>query len=169
VKCEEARRLRDAYLDQALADDEALEFEAHVNECEGCWRELIELQDFGFDLDAPELQAMAMREPSPLPDDFTAQVMSRVETEKPAGLHMVWPWVRQKWSRRQVASFAYAMSATMVVISAGEVVFLWNQTTNQLGVWAVQAQAYWDATQATMGGASAYLMAAWQWIGNLFY
>lgn len=168
MKCEEARRYRDAYLEQALTDDEAMKFEAHVNECEDCWQELMDLQALGFDLNAPEVQEMVMREPSPLPEDFTAQVLSRVEAEKPTGLHVVWPWVRQRWSRRQVASVAYAMSATMVVVSAGEVVFLWNQTTNQFSVWAVQAQAYWDALQATMGGAGAYLGVAWQWLGHFF-
>lgn len=168
MKCEEVRLWRDNYLGQALTDEEALAFEAHVNECESCWQELIELRDLDLDLDDPELHRMVMSEPSPLPEDFTAQILSRVEAERPTGLNVVWPWIRTKWSRRQIASVAYAMSATMVVISAGELLFLWNRTTDQLSTWTVQGQAYWGALQAHAGGAGAYLSVIWQWLTNLF-
>jgi hypothetical protein len=151
-----------------LTDEAATAFEAHVNECESCWQELVELRDLGLDLDDPALQRMVMAAPSPLPDDFTDQVMSRIEAERPRGVNVVWPWVRQRWSRRQVASAAYAMSATAVVISAGELLYVWNQTTDRLGVLAVQSQAYWDAAMAHASGYSSYLLAAWQWIGHLF-
>lgn len=167
MKCEEARRYRDAYLAQELTDEQALDFEAHVNECECCWMELVELRDFDLDLNDPALQQMVMSEPSPLPGDFTAQVMARIEEERPTGLNVIWPWVRQKWSRKQVASVAYAMSATMVLISAGELLFLWNQTTDRLSVFAAQSQAYWDALNAHAGGLAAYLAAAWQWLIQL--
>jgi hypothetical protein len=164
VRCEEARRFRDTYLALELTDEQALDFEAHVNECESCWHELVELRDLGLDLDDPGLQHMVMAQPSPLPDDFTARLISHVEAEQPRGLNVVWPWLRQRWSQRQIASAAYAMSATAVVISAGELLYLWNQTTDRLGVLAIQTQAYWDATMAHASGFSAYLMAAWQWI-----
>lgn len=160
MTCAEARKLRDAYLNQELTEAEALDFEAHVNECETCWRELIALQDLGFDLDDPVLQQMVMSEPTPLPADFTEQVMARVEAERPRGVNVVWPWVRRKWSHRQVASVAYAMSATAVVVGAGEMLYLWNQTTNQLGILAIQFQAYLDASHA-------YVLGAWQWLAHL--
>lgn len=168
MKCEEARQYRDAYLAQALTDEQAAEFEAHTHECESCWQELIDVQDLGMDLSDPELHRLVMSEPSPLPADFTAQVMSRIEAERPRGLNVVWPWMRNRWSRRQVASAAYAMSATAVVVSAGELLYLWNQTSNTLAIWGVQLQAYGEAAQAHLGGLSMYIMAAWQWLVNLF-
>lgn len=160
MKCEEARRLRDAYLKQELTEAEALDFESHTNECEACWRELVELQDLGFDLDDPELQQLVMSEPSPLPDDFTDQVMARIEAERPRGVNVVWPWIRRRWSHKQVASVTYAMTATAVVVGAGEALYLWNQTTSTLTLFVIQLQAYSDASHA-------YLMAAWQWLTHL--
>jgi len=167
VKCEEARRLRDAYLNQELTEDETSAFEAHAAECEQCWQELIELRDLGFDLDDPELQQLVINEPSPLPDDFTEQVMARVEAERPRGVNVVWPWIRRKWSHRQVASVAYAMSATAVVVSAGELLYVWNRSTDQFAIMAVKFQAYSEAAYAYLGGMGAYAAAAWQWITHL--
>jgi len=115
----------------------------HLNQCETCWDELITY------------------EPAPLPADFTALVMQRVLAEQPKGINLVWPWLRQKWSRRQYASVAYAMTATMVVVSAGNIFFLWNESTNRLALWGVQAQAYWDASQAYMGVPGDYITSAW--------
>lgn len=167
MKCEEARRLRDAYLDQVLTEEETLAFEAHAAECEACWQELVELRDLGFDLDAPELQQLVMNEPMPLPVDFTEQVMARVEAERPRGINVVWPWIRRKWSHRQVASVAYAMSATAVVVSAGEFLYVWNKSSDTVALMAVKGQAYMEAANAYFGGMSAYIAAAWQWITQL--
>lgn len=126
--------------------------------------------DLSLDLNLadPELQRLVLTEPSPLPPDFTDRVMELAIAERPHGVHVVWPWLRRKWSGRQYASVAYAMSATLMVVSAGELLFLWNQTTDKLGVLAVQGQAYWDAILAYAGSAGGALASAWQWVAGLF-
>jgi anti-sigma factor RsiW len=167
VECSELRQSLAAYLAQALTDEEALAVEAHFNQCEACRQEWMELRCLGFDLDDPELQRLVLSEPSPLPEGFTDQVMSRIRMEQPAGLNVVWPWLRRPWSRRQIASVAYAMSATMVVISASELLFLWTQTTDLLESWMIHAQAYWDSAAAHVDGLSAYVAAIWQWLSQL--
>lgn len=167
MNCEEARRWRDAYLNQELTEEETLAFEAHAAECDHCWQELIELRDLGFDLNDPELQQLVLTEPAPLPADFTEQIMAHVEAERPRGVNVVWPWIRRKWSHRQVASVAYAMSATAVVVSAGELLYVWNKSSDQVALMSVKVQAYSEAASAYMGGMGAYLAALWQWITNL--
>jgi hypothetical protein len=127
----------------------------------------VELRDLGYDLDDPELQQLVLHEPSPLPADFTEQVMARVDAERPRGVNVVWPWIRRKWSHRQVASVAYAMSATTVVVSAGEVLYVWNKSSDTVALMAVKAQAYAEAANAYFGGMGAYVAAAWQWITQL--
>lgn len=169
MECNEARSLLDAYLEQALADEQVAALETHLHECDGCWQELMELQNLIADLDDPKLEAMVLNEPSPLSADFTAQVMSRIEAEKPAGINLVLPWLRRKWSNRQYASVAYAMAATTVLVSAGQMLYLWNQTTDRLVVWSAQAQAYGDAAAAYLGGASVYLASFWQGLLTLLH
>ncbi|MGE5676063.1 MAG: anti-sigma factor family protein [Mycobacterium leprae] len=161
MECNEARRLLDAYLDQALSTEQAEALEAHLNECDACWQEMTAQQGLLADLQDPELQRMMLNEPSPLPGDFTAQVMERVEAERPTGLNLVWPWLKRRWSSRQYTSVAYAVGATMVVVSASNLLFLWNQTTDRLGVWSAQGMAYWEGFQAQLGGAAAYLASFW--------
>ncbi|HWI63030.1 MAG TPA: hypothetical protein VNT75_14375 [Symbiobacteriaceae bacterium] len=125
------------------------------------------MRDLGFDLNDPELQQLVMNEPTPLPADFTDQIMARIEAERPRGVNVVWPWIRRKWSHRQVASVAYAMSATAVVVSAGELLYVWNKSTDQVALMAVKFQAYSEAAHAYLGGMGAYVAAAWQWITQL--
>lgn len=119
------------------------------------------LRDLIDELNDPALQSLVLTEPSPLPEDFTAQLLMRIEAEQPRGVNIVWPWLRSRWSRRQYASVAYAMSATVVIISASNALFLWNQTTNALGDMADTTSTYWDALQASVGGAAAYLGSLW--------
>lgn len=157
MDCSNVRLNLDAFLAQALPDDQQQALEMHLNECDGCWQEMIACRNLTLDLNDPLLA-----EPAPLPANFTALVMARIEAEQPRGLNLVWPWLRQKWSRRQVASAAYAMSATMVVVSAGNVLFLWTESTSRLSTWAGQAQAYWDAFQAYLGVPGDYLSLLWQ-------
>lgn len=160
------KRCLDAYLNQELMDEKSEAVETHVNECESCWRELVELRDLSldFDLDDPELQRMVMAEPSPLPQDFTQQVLQRIDAEKPTGLNVVWPWLKRGWTRRQITSVAYAMSATAVIVSAGQALYLWNATTDRASVLLAQGQAYWDALGAHFAGVGAYLVGLWQWL-----
>jgi hypothetical protein len=127
------------------------------------------LRDLVGDLNEPELQAMVLNEPSPLPDDFTAQVLMRIEAEKPRGVNIVWPWLRTKWTRRSYSSVAYAMSATVVVISAGNALYLWNQTTNTASEWGAQATTYWDALQASVGGVAGYMGSLWYALLHLLH
>lgn len=162
MECNEARQSLGAYLDQELTDDQVARLEAHLKDCEGCRQELDEVRDLCMALDDPELQRLVLNEPSPLPADFTAQVMSSLLAEQPRGVNIIWPWLRRKWSHRQYASVAYAMSATLVVVSAGELLLLWNQTTDQIGIWLVQGQAYWEAVLAFFGGISVHLSSFWQ-------
>lgn len=168
MECNEVRELLDIYLAQALTADEAQAVEAHVNQCDACRQEMEQMRELWSALDDPDLEHMVMAEPTPLPEDFTAQVMQRIEAERPKGLNLVWPWLNRRWTRRQYASVAYAMSATLVVVSAGELLFLWNQTTNRLELWSAQFEAYSEAAQAHLGGTAIYLSSFWQWLTGLF-
>lgn len=162
MSCNEVQQYLLEYLDQALTPEVTQRVEAHLFECDQCWQELSVLTDLSNDLHHPDLQRMVLRDPTPLPSDFTDQVMQHVASERPTGLNLVWPWLQRRWSRRQYASVAYAMSATMVVVSAGNLLFLWNQTTNRFGLWMAQGQAYSDALMAYLGGAGLYLNVLWQ-------
>lgn len=155
------RQHLDGFLEQALSDELAAGVEAHLNECDACWQELNELRNLFDELNDPGLQQLVLHEPAPLPADFTEQVMRRVEAERPSGVNLVWPWLRRRWSTRQYASVAYAMSATILVVSAGNLLYLWSATTDRLQLWSIQAQAYWDALQAHLGGTGAYLEGLW--------
>ncbi len=148
MECKVVRQLLDAYLNQALGDEQTRVIDEHLVDCDECFRAVTENQVLLDDLDDPELQRMVLDEPPPLPEDFTAQVMQRIEDEHPKKVNVIWPWLRKHWTRRQYASVAYAMSATMVVVSAGNLLFLWNESTDRLAVLSAQVQAYWDAFQA---------------------
>jgi anti-sigma factor RsiW len=165
VECKVVRQYLNGYLDQALTPELHEAVEAHLFQCDECWQELTELRNLQTALADPLLQGMVLHAPSPLPADFTNQVMARVLDERPAGVNLIWPWLRQRWSTRQYASVAYAMSATMVIVSAGNMLYLWNQTTDRLGVWGAQTQAYWDALQAQVGGTGAHVF---NWLTVLF-
>lgn len=169
MECREVRQNLDRYLEQALPDEQSRAVEEHLNQCAGCWDELIALREICIDLDDPYVQQMVTDEPAPLPADFTATVMNRILAEQPKGINLVWPWLRQKWSHRQYASAAYAMTATMVVVSAGNLLFLWSESTNRLAMWGVQFQAYWNATQAYMGVPSDYIASAWHTLLTLLH
>lgn len=162
MECKVVRQFLDAYLNQALGDDQMKGIEEHLFECDECFAALSESQELLVDLADPELQRAVLTEPPPLPDDFTARVMQRIEDEQPKKVNVIWPWLRKHWTRRQYASVAYAMSATMVVVSAGNLLFLWNESTDRLAVWAAQGQAYWEAFQAFTAPAFQWLGQAWQ-------
>lgn len=162
VECKVVRQFLDDYLNQALGDEQVEAIETHLFECDQCFQALSESQAMLMELDDPELQRMVLTEPPPLPEDFTEQVMGRIEAENPGKGRLAGLWLRKYWTRRRYASAAYAMSATMVVVSAGNLVFLWNETTDQLSVWAARGQAYWDALQAIMAPASDWFFHLWQ-------
>jgi predicted anti-sigma-YlaC factor YlaD len=162
VECKVVRQFLDAYLNQALGDEQMQAIEEHLFGCDECFRALSESQELLTDLEDSELQRMVLTEPPPLPEDFTALVMQRIEDEQPKKVNVIWPWLRKHWTRRQYASVAYAMSATMVVVSAGNLLFLWNESTGRLAVWASQGQAYWDAFQAYMAPVGDWLLYVWQ-------
>lgn len=162
------REQLDSYWERALEDEQRELIDQHLDQCASCRQELSELQELYAILEDPDLQAMLLHEPSPLPDNFTDQVMLRVMDERPTGVNLIWPWLRRRWSGRQYASVAYAMSATMVVVSAGNLLFVWNETTDRLGVWGAQAQAYWEALQAQVGGTGGYMLSSiWHWLSAL--
>lgn len=148
MECKVVRQFLDAYLAQALGDEQSKAVEEHLFSCDECFQAMTESQVLMSDLDDPELQHMVLNEPPPLPEEFTARVMQRIEDEHPKKVNVIWPWLRKHWTRRQYASVAYAMSATMVVVSAGNLLFLWNESTDRLAVLGAQIQAYWDAFQA---------------------
>lgn len=162
MDCNEVRLNLHRFLDDALDRTQAEAMEAHLNECDDCWQQLGALR--GLDLDLSDLG-----EPAPLPDDFTDRVMQRVHDERPTGVHLVWPWLRQKWSRKQYASVAYAMSATMVVFSAGNLLFLWSETSTLLSTWGIKAQAYLDAGGAYVGVPAEYISELWKGLLTLLH
>lgn len=155
MNCSEVRRWLHRFLDNSLTIAQVEAVESHLNECDACWQEVSTLR--GLDLDLSDLGG-----PAPLPDDFTDRVMLRIHDERPTGVHLVWPWLRRKWSRKQYASVAYAMSATMVVFSAGNLLFLWTETSTLLTTWGIKAQAYTDAGGAYLGVPAEYLGELWK-------
>jgi len=157
------------FLDQALPDEESQAVEEHLIGCESCWEEMIALRELCVDLDDPYVQQIFIAEPAPLPEDFTEQVMARVAAEQPKGINLVWPWLRRKWSRGQYASVAYAMTATMMVVSVSNLLFLWNQSSTTAAVWAVKIQAYWEAVQAYLGVPADYLGSLWHGLLHLLH
>lgn len=139
--------------------------EAHVAKCDACWQELNDMR--GFHLD-PELSHLdKYYAPAPLPEDFTDLVMQRIDDERPKGVNLVWPWLRQRWSRRQYASVAYAMSATMVVVSASNMLFLWNQSSSLLMTWGIKLEAYREALSAYLGASGDYMTMFWEGLLSL--
>ncbi len=167
VDCSLVRRNLDRYLERKLTPELTDQVEVHLRHREACRQELIELQNLCAALGDSVLQDMVLNEPSPLAADFTARVMEWVAAERSAGVNLVWPWLRRRWSRRQYASAAYAMSVTIVLVSAGNMLFLWNETTDLLGVLSAQGQAYWYAAIAYLSGAGGYLSSVWEWLINL--
>lgn len=162
MECKVVQQFLDAYLNQALGDEQMKSIEDHLFTCDDCFKALSKSQELLVDLEDPVLQRAVLTEPPPLPEDFTAQVMQRIEDEHPKRVNVIWPWLRKHWTRRQYASVAYAMSATMVVVSAGNLLFLWNESTDRLAVWAAQGQAYWEALQAFMAPGFQWLAQIWQ-------
>jgi len=162
MECTVAKLKLVRFLDESLTEHEARAIEAHISECDGCWAAWSELCDRQLDMDEPTLEQVMLAGPKPLPPDFTKQVMERIEADRPQGAHVVLPWLRQRWSRRQYASVAYAMSATMVVVSTGNLIYLWTQSTTMLTEAGAKAQAYWDAVGAYSTLPVTYLMSLWQ-------
>jgi anti-sigma factor RsiW len=156
VTCIDVRPWLDRYLDQALPAEEAAIVEAHINQCEECWAELNQWQAMTRDLAHPDLQAMVLANPPPLPADFTARLMERVEAERPPAFELLWPWLRKRWSTHQITSLAYGMVAAFSIFTMGNAYMAWNLSTNQMDIWMIQATAYSDSLQANMGGLMGY-------------
>jgi len=134
----------------------------HLSRCEACRREYRALEELNAALADPLLWAEVLADPAPLPADFSDRVMARVQAEHGNGFHLVLPWLRQRWSRGQYVSLAYALGATTVVVSLGNMLFLWSQCTQRLAVWAAQGLAFWAALQARL---DAFLSG---WVAALF-
>lgn len=139
--------------------------EAHVAECDACWQELSAMRSFQLDPDLSDLVKYYV--PAPLPEDFTDLVMQRIHDERPTGVNLVWPWLRQRWSRRQYASVAYAMSATMVVVSASNMLFLWNESSTLLMTWGIKLTAYREALAAYLGATGDFVTMFWEGLLSL--
>jgi len=168
LKCSDVLRRLEAYWDDALTEAERAAFDAHLGTCPAC-RDLVEGRDLLHDLDDPELARRVLHEPPPLPADFTARVMARVEAERPRPFALLWPWLQGSWTVHQYASAAYALAATLVVVSLGSRVFLWSQATDRLAVWAAKGQAYWAAFQAWSGPLSERLLGMWHALTAMLY
>ena len=160
MKCSDVLRRLEAYWDDELTEAERADFDAHLRSCVAC-RDLVEGRDLIGDLDDPELARLVLDEPPPLPADFTDRVMARVEAERPRPFALLWPWLQGQWSIHQYASVAYALAATLVVVSLGNRIFLWSQATDRLAVWTAKGQAYWAAIQAWSGPLSDRLLSMW--------
>ncbi len=160
MKCSDVLLRLEAYWAEELTGAERADFDAHLEGCAEC-RYLVEGRELLSDLADPELARMVLTEPPPLPDDFTERVMARVEAERPRPFAFLWPWLRGHWSIHQYASVAYALAATLVVVSLGNRFFLWSQATDRLAVWTAKGQAYWAAIEAWAGPVSDRLLSMW--------
>lgn len=168
MECKVVRPLLGAFLELELGPEQMEAMERHLAGCDDCYGRLLELQaarDDGellSELEDPALQSVMTTEPPPLPPDFTARVMRQVAAENAARPAPLRPWLLRHWTRRRYASAAYAMSATMLVVSAGNLLFLWTESTDRLAVWYAQGQAYWDALQAYLAPCLEWLVNLWQ-------
>jgi len=168
VNCSDLHRQLEAYWAQALGEDERRACEAHLAVCDDC-RFLVEGRDLLADLNDPEVERLVLMEPPPLPDDFTARVMERVAAEQPRPFSLLWPWLRTKWSVHQYASVAYALCATILVVSLGNGLLLWGQSTDRLAVWMARGQAYWAAAEAYAAPFSQWLHSLWYALAAFLY
>ena len=84
IRCEQAERLFDAYLDGTLVGSWTAELHAHQLECSGCRRELAMLEACG------DVVATDCREPGPGPD-FTDRVLGVLAEQR----QKVIPWPRR--------------------------------------------------------------------------
>ena len=165
MECTDVRSKLQQFSDESLQQEEAQQVEAHVAECDACWQELNTMRSFQLDPDLSNLDQFYV--PAPLPEDFTDLVMQRIHDERPTGVNLVWPWLRQRWSRRQYASVAYAMSATMVVVSASNMLFLWNESSTLLMTWGIKLTAYREALAAYLGATGDFVTMFWEGLLSL--
>lgn len=118
MNCEEAKTYLSYYIDDMLDDTERAALQAHLDECPSCRQELADLQEV--------VSLLRGMEEIPLPDDFAAQLRTRleaVEREKdivyPAPVVPLWRRIaRNKWVSRTIAA------CLLVIVGAGMVVFL---------------------------------------------
>lgn len=167
MECKVVRQFLDAYWNQELGEEQMRAIDEHLSGCDECLR-LLGGQELLADLADPELERL-MLTPPPLPESFTAQVMERVTEEQSSLLNIIGSWLKQHWIQHQYASMAYALAATIVVVSAGNWLFLWSESTDRLSVWTAQAQAYWAAFQAYVVPVSERLFSMWQALTALLY
>lgn len=167
MECEAVRRYLDAYWNQELAEEQMRAIDEHLTGCDDCLR-FMGGPDLLADLNDPEMERL-MLTPPPLPESFTAEVMERVAAEQSSLLNLIGAWLKQHLVQHQYASMAYALAATIVVVSAGNQLFLWSQSTDRLSVWTAQGQAYWAAFQAYVLPVSERLFSMWQSLTALLY
>lgn len=118
MNCEEAKTYLSYYIDDMLDDTERAALQAHLDECPSCRQELADLQEV--------VSLLRGMEEIPLPDDFAAQLRTRleaVEREKdivyPVPVVPLWRRIaRNKWVSRTIAA------CLLVIVGAGMVVFL---------------------------------------------
>lgn len=152
------------YLDRVLPAEKEEAIRNHLLGCEACRLEYEELEQLVQQMDL-ELQQMIFDEPQSLSDDFTAQVLQRVETEYSSGQSWVWPW--RRWFRHRYVSLSYAAMATLVVISAGNPFFLWNEGMNRMATWGAQLQTGINVTGAYAAVPVHLLDSLWQGLRSL--
>jgi hypothetical protein len=84
IRCEQAERLFDAYLDGSLAASWTAELHAHQLACSACRRELAILEACG------DVLATDRREPRPS-DDFTDRVLGALAEQQAEQRRIPWP------------------------------------------------------------------------------
>lgn len=150
MKCAEALRRLDAYLDQELAADVAAALADHLQGCPTCRQELAERRWLDELLAAPAGQA-ALGDPArPLPPDFAQRVCQLVTAEAADRPGLLWPWLRQRWSLQQVASLVYALGTTSAVAAGVALLVGWERGSGQFAALGDRAQGYWMELQVTI-------------------
>jgi anti-sigma factor RsiW len=159
MECRQVVAILPAFLDDRLSSVEAAAVEDHVAACETCWAHLKRLTDedqaatadLAAELAEPALMQLMQSEPPPLPDDFTDQVMARID----------WAPVKRPWWARALhhpaVSFSYAAAATFLIISVAQKVFLWEQATNGFGSVILQGQVWLELLSARLSAVAFWM------------
>lgn len=139
MNCEQALHLLDAFLDGRLSPDEEVKVEAHLQRCTSCAVAESERRDLLALLDGITLDALA-----PLPEDFTVQVLRRVDAEAERKPTLLWPWLQGKWTARQYWSAGQALAATAAAVAGINLLIAWEAQTGNLFELTTTLQAYWQ-------------------------
>lgn len=148
MNCTVIQRRLDAYLHNELGPEENGRIATHLATCATCRAELEAWRALSLLLSDTQL--------GPLPPDFTQQVLRRIEDETEG--HLLWPWLRRRWSVHQFVSMAYAVGTTAAAAALSVLVLRYGLIA-EVGE---QAQTHLVNARVSVEITGAWLSQLWQ-------